>query len=147
MAEETAGAPAPQNEMIAGIEAFVAKAHSVLDINHDGKVNGADLKVALLNAGAFIYHYLANIVKDIAPELPGLAVEAAQSALAAPGDKRSAALDHLVQTLADDTVHAAVAQGTDAAVAIGDKFGIPGTIVSALVGAAYDRAKAAHQVR
>jgi hypothetical protein len=145
MDEETAGTPtpAPQNEMIAGIESFVSKFKSVLDVNHDGIVNAADLKTAFLNAGAFLYHYLSAVVKDVAPELPGLALEAATVSLTTTGDKRTAQLNNIVQTLADDAVHAAVAEGTDAAVAIGDKYGIPGTIVSALVGSAYDMAKAA----
>jgi len=133
-----------QNPMIAGIEAFIQK-H--FDVNGDGAVNHKDLSAAMLKAGEFVYHFLSGVVASVAPELPGLALQAATAALTTTGDKRKAALNGIVQTLADDTVHAAVAQGTDEAVAIGDHFGIPGTTVSALVGAAYDTAKAKHQNR
>jgi len=135
------------NPMLSSLSDFLDRIHHAVDVNDDGVVNAKDFEAVCLKAGNFLFKYFSGIVKDVAPELPGIALMAATAAVTQTGNKRDIALKGIAQGLADDTVHAAIANGTDAAVAIGDKFGVPGTIVSGLCAAAYDKAKAAHQIR
>ncbi len=120
------------NKMVSDIEGFFSEVKQKLDLNHDGKLDAGDLKVAAIAVGGEIWHILTGIVREAEPALPGLMMAAVSAATGATGDKRKAALQGVEQGLIAIGKTAVADQSADEASRIGEMVGLSGNTVDQL---------------